>query len=47
MLIDIEKVLIDDPPSVVLVEEDTNTVLAGVIAAARFGTKVGHAKAGL
>jgi len=47
MIKEIEKTLITDRPDVVLVEGDTNTVLAGAISASKLHIKVGHVEAGL
>jgi UDP-N-acetylglucosamine 2-epimerase (non-hydrolysing) len=47
MLIKIESILQKEAPDVVLIQGDTNTVLAGAIAATKLQIKVGHIEAGL
>ena len=47
ILTGVEKVLQKENPGIVLVEGDTNSVLAGALAATKLHIKVGHVEAGL
>ena len=47
MMLEIEKIFIKEIPDIVLVYGDTNSTLAGALAAAKMNIKLAHVEAGL
>ena len=47
MLEGIEKILLSENPDIILVEGDTNAVMAGAVAASKLHLPIGHVEAGL